>query len=171
MKTYSQRAQLETGRNEQNGIKCLFPTRELHVLKCYYWEKGNWNSSKCRVWGEYLDKHVFWQETVRDNLCIDTGNETYTSRKVSKHMPSFNKDNVPGVISALGARWRIQKFLSSKSAGEDRFIQNMLYLSGKEPTCQCRRHKRRRSDLWLRKIPWKRAWQPTPFLFPRESHG
>ena len=100
MKTYSQRAQLAKGRNEQNGIKCLFPTRELHILKC--WEKGNWNSSKCRVWGEYLDKHVLWQETVRASLCIDTGNEIYTSRKVGKHTHSFNKDNVPGVISAMG---------------------------------------------------------------------
>ena len=42
--------------------------------------------------------------------------------------------------------------------------------SGKEPACQCRRHKRHRFDLWVEKIPWKRAWQPTIFL-PRESHG
>ena len=24
---------------------------------------------------------------------------------------------------------------------------------------------------WIRKIPWKRAWQPTPVFLPRESHG
>ena len=35
--------------------------------------------------------------------------------------------------------------------------------SGKEPTCQCRRHKRLRFDLWVRKIPWRRAWQPTQY--------
>ena len=35
-------------------------------------------------------------------------------------------------------------------------------LSGKEPTCQCRRRKRQGFDPWVRKIPWKRAWQPTP---------
>ena len=29
--------------------------------------------------------------------------------------------------------------------------------SGKEPTCQCRRRKRLRFDLWIGKIPWKRA--------------
>ena len=38
--------------------------------------------------------------------------------------------------------------------------------SGKEPTCQCRRHKRLRSDSWVRKIPWRRKWQPTPVLLP-----
>ena len=37
--------------------------------------------------------------------------------------------------------------------------------SGKEPTCQCRRHKRRRFDPWVRKIPWKRAQQPTPVFY------
>ena len=26
-------------------------------------------------------------------------------------------------------------------------------------------------DLWVRKIPWRRKWQPTPVLLPGESHG
>ena len=42
---------------------------------------------------------------------------------------------------------------------------------GKEPTCQCRRCKRHRFDPWIRKIPWRRAWQPTPVFLPGESHG
>ena len=32
---------------------------------------------------------------------------------------------------------------------------------GKEPACQCRRLKRPGFNLWVRKIPWRRAWQPT----------
>ena len=28
-----------------------------------------------------------------------------------------------------------------------------------------------RFDLWLRKIPWRSAWQPTPVFLPGESHG
>ena len=43
--------------------------------------------------------------------------------------------------------------------------------SSKEPTCQCRRHKRSKFDPWVRKIPWRRAWQPTPVFLPGESHG
>ena len=43
--------------------------------------------------------------------------------------------------------------------------------SGKEPDCQCRRHKRLEFDPWVRKIPWRRAWQPTPVFLPGESHG
>ena len=30
---------------------------------------------------------------------------------------------------------------------------------------------RRVSDPWVGKIPWRRAWQPTPVLLPGESHG
>ena len=30
---------------------------------------------------------------------------------------------------------------------------------------------RPRFDPWVRKIPWRRKWQPTPVLLPRKSHG
>ena len=43
--------------------------------------------------------------------------------------------------------------------------------SGKEPACSCRRHKRLGFNSWVGKIPWRRAWQPTPVLLPGESHG
>ena len=26
-------------------------------------------------------------------------------------------------------------------------------------------------DPWVRKIPWRRAWQPTPVFLPGKSHG
>ena len=42
---------------------------------------------------------------------------------------------------------------------------------GKEPACQCRRCKRRGFDLWIRKIPWRRVWQPTPASLPGEARG
>ena len=41
--------------------------------------------------------------------------------------------------------------------------RQQLLSSGKEPACQCRRCKRRGFDLWVRKIPWRQAWQPTPY--------
>ena len=48
----------------------------------------------------------------------------------------------------------------------------ILYLdwwfSGKESTCQCRRCK---FNPWVRKIPWRWAWQFTPVFLPGESHG
>ena len=43
--------------------------------------------------------------------------------------------------------------------------------SGKEPVCQCWRGKRHGFNPWVRKVPWRRAWQPTPVFLPGESHG
>ena len=43
--------------------------------------------------------------------------------------------------------------------------------SGKEPACQRKRQKRPRFHPWVAKIPWRRAWQPTPVFLPGESHG
>ena len=43
--------------------------------------------------------------------------------------------------------------------------------SDKEPTGQYRRHKNHGFNPWVRKIPWRRAWQPIPIFLPGESHG
>ena len=37
-------------------------------------------------------------------------------------------------------------------------------LDGKESTCSA-------GDPWIRKIPWRREWQPTPIFLPGEFHG
>ena len=31
--------------------------------------------------------------------------------------------------------------------------------------------KRHWFNAWVRQIPWRRAWQPTPVFLPGESHG
>ena len=46
-----------------------------------------------------------------------------------------------------------------------------MWRSGKESACQCRRRKRHRFDPWVRKIPWRRKWQPTVVFLPGKSHG
>ena len=45
------------------------------------------------------------------------------------------------------------------------------WLSGKESNCQCRICGRLGFNPWVRKIPWKRAWQSTPVFLPGKSHG
>ena len=39
------------------------------------------------------------------------------------------------------------------------------WLSGNEPACRCRGHRRYEFDPWVRKIPWRRKEQPTPVFF------
>ena len=43
--------------------------------------------------------------------------------------------------------------------------------SGKEPTGQCRRGRRRGFYPWVKKIPWRRTWQHTPVLLPGKFDG
>ena len=37
-------------------------------------------------------------------------------------------------------------------------------------SCQCRRHQRLGFDLWIRKIPWRRKWQPALVFLPGKFH-
>jgi len=39
---------------------------------------------------------------------------------------------------------------------------------GKETILHCRRL---RFDLWVKKIPWRKKWQPTPVFLSGKSHG
>ena len=56
------------------------------------------------------------------------------------------------------ADWSRTHFVKGFPGGSD----------SKESACQCRRC---RFYPWVRKIPWRRAWKPTPVLLPGESHG
>ena len=67
-----------------------------------------------------------------------------------------------------------------KNKGQRRYIQRSKGLcirgfpggvSGKEPTCQCRRHKRCKFNPRVRKILCSRKWQCTPVSLPEEFHG
>ena len=47
----------------------------------------------------------------------------------------------------------------------------MCFLGGSdnnESACLCGKPK---FDPWVRKIPWRREWQPTPVFMPGEFHG
>ena len=41
----------------------------------------------------------------------------------------------------------------------------------KNPLASVEDGKRGGFDPWVRKIPWRRAWQPTPVFLPGELHG
>ena len=43
--------------------------------------------------------------------------------------------------------------------------------SGKESACQCRRCWRHSFNLRVRKVAWRRKWQPSPVFWPGESQG
>ena len=53
---------------------------------------------------------------------------------------------------------------------ESDITKQLLFLSfsGKESACHFRSHQ---FDPWVRKIPWRKKWQPTPVFLPGKFHG
>ena len=51
---------------------------------------------------------------------------------------------------------------------QPKFLASQVVLVVKNPPANAGR---RRDDPWVRKIPWRREWPPTPVFLPGESHG
>ena len=62
-------------------------------------------------------------------------------------------------------------YIGNLNMGEQSVFNFPDVASGKESTCQCRRHKSCGFDPWVGKIPWSRKQQPTPVFLPGKSHG
>ena len=72
----------------------------------------------------------------------------------------------PGGLPSLGLH-RVRHDWSNLAAAAAAFTGGFPGgAGGKEPTCQC---KRCGFDPWVEKIPWRRAWQPTPVFLPGEN--
>ena len=59
----------------------------------------------------------------------------------------------------------------SLSASMGNHMGFLTWLSGKESVCRCRRQRRLVFNLWVRKVPWRRKWQPTAVFLPGKFHG
>ena len=84
--------------------------------------------------------------------------------------------------SSVEMRWRLKtrreshlEYVQGKGAGDERDGNGLKSclgltwgLSGKEFTCQYRRCG---FDPWVRKIPWRKKWQPTPVFLQGNSMG
>ena len=70
------------------------------------------------------------------------------------------------IRSFFSRQWEVSKIFKARYV----LIGVPRWCSGKESTCECRRHKRLWFDPWAGKIPWRREWQPTPVILPGESH-
>ena len=92
-----------------------------------------------------------------------------TSPTVTPSLPSLNLCQHQGLFQWVGSPYQVAEGLELQL---QYFAHLMLprWLSGKESTCQCRRHQRCTFDPWVRKIPWSRKWLPTP-VFLGKSHG
>ena len=98
----------------------------------------------------------------------EPGREPPSHRGRVGHQRTWRMVRVPPSEIPLALRWRhsLLPNLKQCSTGGGGFPGGA---SGKEPACQCMRPKRQGFDPWVRKMPWRRAWQPTPVFLPGES--
>ena len=112
-----------------------------------------------RVFSNELAVHIRWPKYWSFN----TSPSNEYSGLISFRVDWFELLAVQGTLKSLLQHQKILQHSPSLGFPGD--------ASGKEPTCQCRRHKRHRFYPWVGKIPWRRKWQPTPVFFPGEFHG
>ena len=119
--------------------------------------------------------------------CLGTLGEEKTYPVSRQGVEEMTGEEGPSRGETTGKFWRLlsQNLWNTAPAGEGisqaRCLENKVHRhqwrgfpggdSGKEPTCQCRRCKICGFNPWVGKIPWRRAWQPTPVFLPGESHG
>ena len=96
-----------------------------------------------------------------------------TSHRVGKRLLDFghrlHSDNRHQLEATTILSWSVISDLFTPSPGSRVGVPGGA--SGKEPTCQCRRLQRHGFDPWVRKVPWRRKWQPTPVYLPGKSQG
>ena len=84
--------------------------------------------------------------------------------------PGDGEGEKPGVLQSMGLQ-RVRHHRTTERQPPPYYQGFPGGSSGEEPACQRRRHKRCRFDPWIGKIPWRRAWKPTPVFLPGQSHG
>ena len=90
-----------------------------------------------------------------------TQNTGFSSRAPRQPCPGHHPESsLQAVQKGLLCPAPLPFVLSEHAAHQARLLLSTFY--GKEPACQCRRHKRQGFDPWVGKIPWRRQWQPTP---------
>ena len=113
---------------------------------------------ECRLWG-------------LGNACY-SGGKVQGGEEKSQHWFSLI------IWNYLGWIFRLSQFCYQRKQRALTVLRVMEFwsgfatcTSGKEPACQCRRHKRCRFNSWVGKMLWRMAWQPTPIFLPGEFHG
>ena len=71
----------------------------------------------------------------------------------------------------LGEKERIKLYVCMFFEKVWIYWASQVALVVKNLPAQCRRHKRRGLNPWVRKTPRRRVWQPTPVLFLENPHG
>ena len=93
-----------------------------------------------------------WEDSLEKEMATHSSGESHGQRSLVGHSPWGPKESDTTETTFTFT------FFQGFPGGSD----------SKESACKCRRH---RFDPWVRKVTWKREWQPIPVFLPAESHG
>ena len=174
----------EHGRLQSMGSQRVghYWVTSLHFWWTYYKDGHSWINNP---W-EYINRGLqYWKakrtrlaKQYKNRVCKNVGATlkatTYTLEERGRNRRDISNNNDwefiqinvrdlatdPGTPSGIGAKTNLPLGICASQVEPVR-----------EPICQCSRWKRFGFDPWVRKIPWRRAWQLTPVFLPGGSHG
>ena len=91
----------------------------------------------------------------------------------SDHLGSICNTHSPCLLPSdlITPGSHVHAYKSSHSSSEPAYMLFPWWLSEQRIHLPCRSHRRLRFDPWVRKIPWRRKWQPTPVFLRGKSHA
>ena len=138
------------------------PTRVLLPGKSHGWRSLE-GCSPWGCWGSDTTERLHFHFSLS---CTGEGNGNPLQYSCLENP----RDREPGGLPSMGSH-RVRHDWSDLAAAAAFFYKGFpAGTSVKNPLCQYRSCKRCGFDLWVGKIPWRRAWKPIPVFLPRESH-
>ena len=107
----------------------------------------SWASLVAQIVRNILVMRETWVQSLGWEDPLEKGTSTHSSI-LARRIPWTEE---PGSLQSMGSQSQTQLSNFHSYGGA----------SGKDPVCQCRRFKRHRFDPWVRKVPWRKEWQPT----------
>ena len=158
----------------------MFNTVSSHNQRSLWDTLGSLNCI-CMKWSEMKSLsrvRLFvtpWTEAHRAPLSLGFSRQEYWSGLAISFSRGTSRPRDQTQVSCIAGRrfnlWATREHVWNVSIYTLVFLIFPGGVSGKEPTCQCRRHKKCGFNPWVRKISWRRAQQPTPAFLSGESHG
>ena len=147
------------------------------------WQRMRWldgiinsmDMNLSKLWELVMDREA-WRAAVHGVAKSWTRLSNWTELKYSRveiqvpskgpcwpHMESWCRKGGLGTLWKMNMHFKRQQILVLSSRFRDELWGIHSCDSGKEPACQCRRHKRQGFDPWVRKIPWRRPCNPLQY--------
>ena len=153
------------GGNELNYLCCCYSNRSQLTQAVFRKEEDTEQASNGRTEKQEKEERFSrgeWQDQEWKWICRSVNEVELMAKKRTKAKTHKKAKQTKQEPERVG--------LISRHLG----IRFPRWLSGKESTCQCSKHRRPGFYSWVETIPWRRNWQTSsssPAFLPEKSQG